>query len=478
MHQVLEPLTVFAADGSVRPFLAESVEPNGTYDRWAIRVRKNITFQNGQALDAEAVKRNLDLHATGVAKADPFKPIVSTSVVDDRTVSVELSTSWPSFPAYLTGEIVLGLGLIVSAETIETSGARFVTGVDIERLFGTGPFVFDPQESTPERWVGRRNPKYWQSTLPHLDKVEMQVIPDARKRTEGLIRGDLDAAITSDRAIAGVDLGEFSVVRQRGDGQDLAVALNMLRPPLDDPRMREALVLAADTTALAESEGVNTAEIIIGPYHRDSKWYSPVSHPQRFDLERAKKLVAEHEQEHGAASIQLSSWGVETEDLAVQQKLADQWAKTGVDVQVVDLSQEFMIAALYMLGQYDAVMSYFPTAPTDPDMNHYWWHSAGSRTQPGKLAAYNFVGVADPNLDRALDDLRSRVDDEGRRKAVAQVQEHLAANNPYVWLWSRSWIAVAAKRVHGLDETPTVGGGTRPAIYGRRLDFANAWVDN
>lgn len=38
LHLTLEGLTAVATDGSAKPFLAESLEPNATFDRWIIRV--------------------------------------------------------------------------------------------------------------------------------------------------------------------------------------------------------------------------------------------------------------------------------------------------------------------------------------------------------------------------------------------------------------------------------------------------------
>ena len=42
------------------PYLAKSVTPNADFTEWTITVRDGITFQDGNPLNADAVKQNID----------------------------------------------------------------------------------------------------------------------------------------------------------------------------------------------------------------------------------------------------------------------------------------------------------------------------------------------------------------------------------------------------------------------------------
>src|SRR5262245_13711703 len=57
---VLEPLAMLDADGVAQPFLATEWEPSENYDAWTITLREGVTFHNGEAFDADAVKQNMD----------------------------------------------------------------------------------------------------------------------------------------------------------------------------------------------------------------------------------------------------------------------------------------------------------------------------------------------------------------------------------------------------------------------------------
>ena len=65
-----DPLMAIAADGSIQPYLAESLHPNSTFDTWTLTLRPNVKFHDGSALDATVVVNNYDA-PQGVAPDRP-----------------------------------------------------------------------------------------------------------------------------------------------------------------------------------------------------------------------------------------------------------------------------------------------------------------------------------------------------------------------------------------------------------------------
>nr|WP_291839234.1 ABC transporter substrate-binding protein [Candidatus Microthrix sp.] len=59
---IYDTLMVPAQSGEMMPFLATSVTPNDTFDRWTIKLRKGVKFHDGTDLTAEVVKNNLDAY--------------------------------------------------------------------------------------------------------------------------------------------------------------------------------------------------------------------------------------------------------------------------------------------------------------------------------------------------------------------------------------------------------------------------------
>lgn len=473
LRLMLEPLTTFAADGTVAPYLAESVEPNETFDRWTITVRPDITFTNGQPLDAAAVKANLDIYSVDEQfSTDPLSPIVSTTVIDDRTVEVELASPWVSFPASLAADQSDGTGLIASPETIEAMGPLFLADPLRAGLYGTGPFVLDPAEPGSETRLARRNADYWQAGLPYVDEVELRVIPESDTRVAGVQTGDLDVALTTTPP---EDPGDLQVVTSPGDPQVLAVALNTTQPPLDDPSLREAISLATDVEALAQSAGVPADQIASGPFGPGSPWTDPDAEPAPADPARAQELIAAYEEANGPVTLRLAAQELEVETQAVQQQLAQQWRDAGIDVELSVVDPYAQTATLLVAGDFDAVLGRLFGLP-DPDLYYFWWHSSALKG-PEKVIGYNYVGVNDPELDAALDAARATDDEEARQEAMVTVQQRLAEIEPYVWLWGTRWSAVANPRVQGLDSAPLPDGGTRMPMVGPRLNLEAVWLE-
>ena len=56
---VFDPLVILAADGTVQPYLAQSITPNADYTVWTITMRPNLIFHNGTPCDAAAVASQL-----------------------------------------------------------------------------------------------------------------------------------------------------------------------------------------------------------------------------------------------------------------------------------------------------------------------------------------------------------------------------------------------------------------------------------
>ncbi len=56
---VFDPLAIIGADGTVQPYLAESITPNADYTVWTVTMRPNLVFHNGTPCDADRGGRQL-----------------------------------------------------------------------------------------------------------------------------------------------------------------------------------------------------------------------------------------------------------------------------------------------------------------------------------------------------------------------------------------------------------------------------------
>jgi len=77
------------------------------------------------------------------------------------------------------------------------------------------------------------------------------------------------------------------------------------------------------------------------------------------------------------------------------------------------------------------------------------WHS--SKIKPGEL---NFIGYNNPEVDRLLEEGRSTFDIEKRKQAYYRIQDILAEEQPYTFLYVPDALPVVSSRIRGIEPAP------------------------
>ncbi len=66
-----------AADGSIQPYLAQSMTSNSTYEVWTMTLRPGVKFSDGSLLTAAVVKANFDALLASPLSGPALKQVVS-----------------------------------------------------------------------------------------------------------------------------------------------------------------------------------------------------------------------------------------------------------------------------------------------------------------------------------------------------------------------------------------------------------------
>lgn len=445
---IFDALAAWDADLKIKPYLAESFTPAADFRSWVIKLRPDVTFQDGTPLTAAAVKKFMDAFRASALTGAAAKPITSVEAVDDLTVKVSMNTAWVAFPASLTGQA----GFIPAPAMLDNpDGSR--------KPIGTGPFAFS--EWVPDAKMRlKKNTTYWRPGLPYLDEVEFRPTPDNDARVNGLKAQDFNMLHTSDNRMINsfTELardGRVQMWRGKGEVEESLIIINVEKEPLNDLRLRQAMAYSIDREQLAqitEAEPATEADSIFG---KDSKWYADTGYPT-YDLEKAKQLVDEYEKEKGPVSFTLTS----TTPTAIQQVaqyLSQAWGAAGMDVKLASVEQTTLIQNA-LSGNYSAQV-WRQFGAQDPDGDYVWW--ASSNTEPP--LALNMARNRDPQVDAALDAGRSSVDEAARKQAYADLQRRFTADLPYLYLNHTPWAVVADLTVRDVakqtlpDGTPSAG---------------------
>ena len=110
IRSIYDSLTIATVDGTVVPYLAESVTPNADFTVWTIKARSGITFHDGTPFDGAAIVDNLTRHFKSFLTAKVLTDVATNAdgtpqivVTDPMTVQVTMKRPWVPFPIYLTG---------------------------------------------------------------------------------------------------------------------------------------------------------------------------------------------------------------------------------------------------------------------------------------------------------------------------------------------------------------------------------------
>jgi peptide/nickel transport system substrate-binding protein len=398
-----------------------------------IHLRSGVLLQDGEKLDAAAVKYTLDRHLTlaGSFRRSEVGAIDHVDVADPETVRVVLKSPSGAFLSQLTDRA----GMIVSPKAATQEGKDFAL-----HPVCAGPFRF--AERVPQDHVTlERFPQYWDGKDIHFDKVIYQVIVDSSARLANLKAGAVDlaeyivptdaAAVKADprlRLVVSDSLGYVGISNNVGNGK---AADN---PYGQDARVRQALSLAIDRAALVN--------VVFNDMNVPTMQSVPVASPfYDSDLKVPARDVAK-------AKALLAAAGVKTPvplELMVANNpdakqagevIQSMAAEAGFDVHL--RATEFATTlTLSEQGEYQALLIGW-SGRVDIDGNTYQFlHSH---------QANNVSGYANPTVDHLLEQARDMTDVAPRKALYAQVMTQEAQDLPIAYLWTpRNIVGLSAK---------------------------------
>ncbi len=411
-----------------------------------ITLRQGVTFQDGEPMNAEAVKYSLNRHLTmqGSTRKGEIASIQSIDVVDDHTVKLTLSAPFSPLVAALMDRA----GMIVSPKAAEA----------LKDKFGTAPVCAGPykfvERVAQDRIVVQKFDKYWDKDKIHVDKIVFQPIPDTSVRIANLRSGGLDFI----ERVAPTDLAQV-----RGDSnlqvvsipeigyQGVTVNVNngpKSKNPLgQDARVREAFDLSIDREALNQA-------LFNGEYVPGNQWVTPSNPyydkalpvPKR-DVAKAKALLKEAGIEHPSFTLMVPNT---TEPQQVGQVLQSMAAETGSDIKLQ--ATEFATSLdLATKGEMEAFQIGW-SGRVDPDGNLYNFVACGAPLNDGHYC--------NQEVDKELKSARAVDDPSERLKHYTAAAQVLLRDLPIIYIYHRKWIYALNKKVAGF--TPYPAGLIRP----------------
>ncbi len=435
-HAIFDTLTAFDQNSEIHPYLAQDYSHNADFTEWKIKLRPGVKLQNGKTVTADTVVRNQKYLKKSPVTGGAYIKVDDYTAEDTNTVVVKLNEPWVTYPMSLATQ----LGVVADPDWLESN--------DGLKPIGTGPFALDSWQIGNKLTV-KKNPNYWRkdkdgTPYPYLDSVEFRVITDSDSRGNALRAKDIDMM----QSFSGLQVQSFQAEDQfqilsspKGETSENFVQLNTMSPPLDDPDARMALAYATNKDDVNEAMTGGFNELANGPFAKSSPWYKDTAYPQ-FDQAKAKELVDKVKAKHGSFRFKLSG-GPDPQTQKLQQLLQQQWSAVGIDIELETLEQATLIINV-VSGSYQATSWEQFDAP-NPALDGVWWEPQLAVAPPA--FSLNFARNKDEAIGTALATARGSDDPAKVKAAIGAVQDRLAADVPYVWLYHTNVSIIGSKRI-------------------------------
>lgn len=459
LQDVYDRLVFKDADGTVYPWIASAwtISEDGT--SYAFTIRDDVVFHDGTALDAEAVRVNLqrwidDKNAGGV-------PVAGLSV-EGNVVTLTLSRPYSPLLHDLS-EPVLGL---VSPASIAAHSPeeRCEGGAGI--TVGSGPFMVTGRTVGQSLTLERFEAYDWapesasHQGAAYLDGVELRFLTEDSVRVGAVESHQADiATVIPAIAVAAIEANpNLQLLRTEQPGIPWSMWVNQSRPPLDDVRVREALRIGANYAGLTDVVFLGTASPAYGAITPGIPWaYVPEFEGSwSYDPERAIALLEE------AGWTEIGADGIRVKD---GQRLAfDDLTAVNWNNQQRDLFAQGIQAGLAEIGvEYTRHVLDFATVDQRFRANDYHFvdtsQAAGEPNllfgafhseQTWEAGNTNWGFVNDPALDAALEEGLA-VTDQAKRAELYRTAQQIINDNVYLLPMANPQVLVAAgKNVNGV----------------------------
>ncbi len=248
---------------------------------YTFTLRENVKFHNGNAVTAEDVKYSLE-RVSGLLDGTPListlSAIQSVDIVDEKTVQVTVGSA-------NTELIYSFVASIIPAGSGESAEANPV---------GTGPFSFVSYKPL-EGIVLAKFADYWQEGLPQVDEVNFKIVNSADTALMELQGGTIDlyAYLTDSQAQA---LKNSHQVIASPSNVVQALFLNNAVAPLDDVRVRQAILYALDKEQINDFVGGGAGTLISSamlPTLKENYVDLNDTYGTTANVEKAKELLAD-----------------------------------------------------------------------------------------------------------------------------------------------------------------------------------------
>jgi peptide/nickel transport system substrate-binding protein len=463
---IFNGLVKYHTDLSIIGDLAESWEISKDGLVITFHLRKGVKWADGVEFTADDVmfgyKTIID-EKTPTAYKEDFLQVKKAEVPDKYTFKVVYEKPFAPALSSWGSLVVLPKHLLEGKDITKSDLVRNPVGLGPYKLIKWTPGQDLVLESYKEYFDGR----------PYIDKYVYRVIPDSATMFLELQAGGIDMMGLTPIQYTKQTENEF----YRTNFQKFRypvfsythMAFNLKHPLFLDKRVRQAIACAIDKREIVDVVLFGLGSPATGPYVPNTWPYNPEVKAYGHDPEKARQLLKEAGWadtdgdgivDKDGKSFQFTILTNMGNSLRKNTATIIQWrlAKVGIKVEIKALEWSTFVNEFIDKRRFEAVILGWSIGP-DPDQYDIW-HSSKTKEKE-----FNFIGYNNPEVDELLEQGRRNFDIEKRKKAYFRIQEILAEELPYIFLYVPDATPIVHARIKGIKPSPIGISYNQPKWY-------------
>lgn len=393
MSLAYDSLTYAEPTGKLVPDLATSWSMSDDNKEMTLHLRKGVHFSDGSAMTAAGVAKWLKYFQTtkGIDNAE-LQQMTSATAAGPLTVHIKLSSPNPGLPNLLSQQY--GAGMVASPKAMAKPGSM-KNATD-----GAGAFKLDPSQTVANStYTYVRNPRYWNPSAVHFNKVVVKVIQTGSSVEAAVAGGQVNVAEGDGSTVTQAKSSGLQVLSTPGNewGMWILDRNGKTTKPLGSVQVRQALNYAIERPQIVKALNPNgyadpTAQMGVP----EQAGFNPsLDTYYSYDPTKAKALLSQAGYPHGFTFTAMCTPLLNTCNLA--QAIAQSLAKVGVTMKIDSESQIPVFSQKFSSGRVPVVV-FNSGGPAFIDaqalVSQITYQNPYHSTNPAITSAFNALGAA------------------------------------------------------------------------------------